>query len=73
MAHELRVCGVDAIVGLDARGFLFGALLAAQLQIAFVPVRKRGKLPGACVAAAYAKEYGEVRASPAARLTTGPL
>jgi len=50
---------IDAVVGLDARGFLFGPLLALRLGAAFVPVRKRGKLPGECVQAAYAKEYGE--------------
>ncbi|KAI5124721.1 hypothetical protein M0805_005359 [Coniferiporia weirii] len=50
---------IDAIVGLDARGFLIGPPLALRLGAAFVPVRKRGKLPGECVQAIYAKEYGE--------------
>ena len=45
--------------GLDARGFLFGPLLALELNAAFVPVRKSGKLPGECVSATYVKEYGE--------------
>ncbi|EFX01177.1 adenine phosphoribosyltransferase 1 [Grosmannia clavigera kw1407] len=49
---------VDVIVGLDARGFLFGPGLALNLGAAFVPVRKRGKLPGPCVTASYEKEYG---------------
>ncbi|KAI9729322.1 MAG: adenine phosphoribosyltransferase [Cirrosporium novae-zelandiae] len=48
----------DIIVGLDARGFLFGTTLALRLGAGFVPVRKRGKLPGECVEAAYEKEYG---------------
>jgi adenine phosphoribosyltransferase len=48
----------DIIVGLDARGFLFGPSLALRLNAAFVPVRKRGKMPGPCVTAAYEKEYG---------------
>ncbi|KAK0734186.1 phosphoribosyltransferase-like protein [Lasiosphaeria miniovina] len=48
----------DVIVGLDARGFLFGPSLALQLNASFVPVRKRGKMPGPCVEAAYEKEYG---------------
>ncbi|KAI0321882.1 adenine phosphoribosyltransferase [Amylostereum chailletii] len=50
---------VDVVVGLDARGFLFGPILALRLGAAFVPVRKRGKLPGECVHAAYEKEYGQ--------------
>jgi adenine phosphoribosyltransferase len=50
--------GVDVVVGLDARGFLLGPWIAAELGAAFVPVRKRGKLPGACVDVSYALEYG---------------
>lgn len=50
---------IDAIVGLDARGFLLGPPLALRLAAAFVPVRKQGKLPGSCVQAVYEKEYGE--------------
>ncbi|RKP14363.1 putative adenine phosphoribosyltransferase [Piptocephalis cylindrospora] len=49
---------VDVVVGLDARGFLFGPALAIHLGAAFVPVRKQGKLPGACTTASYSKEYG---------------
>ncbi len=52
---------IDAIVGLDARGFLLGPPLALRLGAAFVPVRKQGKLPGSCVQAVYEKEYGEVK------------
>lgn len=48
----------DVVVGLDARGFLFGPSLALRLGAAFVPVRKRGKLPGPCETAEYMKEYG---------------
>ena len=48
----------DVVVGLDARGFLFGPSLALKLDASFVPVRKKGKLPGPCVTAAYEKEYG---------------
>ncbi len=48
----------DVIVGLDARGFLFGPGLALRLGVSFAPVRKKGKLPGPCVTAAYEKEYG---------------
>lgn len=47
-----------AILGLDARGFLFGALLAQQLKIPFIMVRKSGKLPPPVVRYDYEKEYG---------------
>jgi adenine phosphoribosyltransferase len=50
---------VDAVVGIEARGFIFGAALAARLSVAFVPVRKPGKLPSAVDRVAYALEYGE--------------
>lgn len=52
---------IDAIVGLDARGFLLGPIIALRLGAAFVPVRKRGKLPGECFSVAYEKEYGKVK------------
>lgn len=51
---------IDVIVGLDARGFLIGPPLALRLGAAFVPIRKKGKLPGDCVQALYEKEYGAV-------------
>lgn len=47
------------IVGLDARGFLFGPTLALELGIGFVPVRKEGKMAGECYRAVYEKEYGK--------------
>ena len=47
------------IVGIDARGFLFGAAVAYKLRLGFVPVRKRGKLPYQTVEFAYALEYGQ--------------
>lgn len=50
---------IDVVVGLDARGFLIGPILAQRLGASFVPVRKAGKLPGKCVQASYAKEYGQ--------------
>ncbi|KAF9452476.1 adenine phosphoribosyltransferase [Macrolepiota fuliginosa MF-IS2] len=49
---------IDVVVGLDARGFLLGPIIALRLGAAFVPVRKQGKLPGECVGAEYVKEYG---------------
>jgi adenine phosphoribosyltransferase len=51
---------IDVIVGLDARGFLLGPIIALRLGAAFVPVRKAGKLPGQCIDATYEKEYGTV-------------
>jgi adenine phosphoribosyltransferase len=50
---------IDKIVGIDARGFLFGAALAYNLGVGFIPVRKAGKLPGKIEAIAYSLEYGE--------------
>ncbi|KAI3324780.1 PRTase-like protein [Xylariaceae sp. AK1471] len=48
----------DIIIGLEARGFLFGPSLALRLNRPFVPVRKKGKMPGACRTVEYTKEYG---------------
>ncbi|KZT58830.1 PRTase-like protein [Calocera cornea HHB12733] len=53
-----RLSSIDVVVGLDARGFLLGPPLALRLHAAFVPVRKKGKLPGECVKVEYEKEYG---------------
>ncbi len=50
---------VDKIVGIDARGFLFGSAVAYELGIGFIPIRKRGKLPYMTEAAKYSLEYGE--------------
>ena len=49
---------LDAIVGADARGFIFGAALAYALEIAFIPVRKPGKLPAETLGVEYELEYG---------------
>ncbi|KAF1376087.1 hypothetical protein PFLUV_G00226980 [Perca fluviatilis] len=53
---------VELIIGLDARGFLFGPLLAQRLGVGFVLVRKKGKLPGSTVSVAYDLEYGKAEA-----------
>lgn len=49
---------VDAVVGIESRGFVFGGALAARLNTSFVPVRKPGKLPAAIDRVAYSLEYG---------------
>jgi adenine phosphoribosyltransferase len=50
---------IDKIVGIDARGFLFGSAVAYELGVGFVPIRKRGKLPYKTEVAKYSLEYGE--------------
>lgn len=50
---------IKKVVGIDARGFVFGGVLAYLLNVGFVPVRKRGKLPHDTISATYALEYGE--------------
>jgi len=50
---------IDYVVGLESRGFLFGPTLALAINAGFVPVRKRGKLPGQTYKAKYSKEYGD--------------
>ncbi len=52
---------VDRVAGIEARGFIFGTAVAYQLGVGFVPIRKRGKLPGEVVGIDYALEYGEDR------------
>ncbi len=50
---------IDKIVGIDARGFLFGSAVAYELSVGFVPIRKKGKLPFRTESASYSLEYGE--------------
>jgi len=57
--ESARPLGIEKVVGIDARGFLFGAAVAYELGVGFVPVRKKGKLPFTCQSAAYTLEYGE--------------
>jgi len=50
--------GIDAVVGIESRGFIFGAAVADRINAGFIPVRKPGKLPSKTVRATYDLEYG---------------
>jgi adenine phosphoribosyltransferase len=58
MAAHYAGAGIEVVVGVESRGFIFGAALAYLLNCGFVPVRKFGKLPGSTVNVEYALEYG---------------
>ncbi|MGN0852183.1 MAG: adenine phosphoribosyltransferase [Kiritimatiellia bacterium] len=58
-ADALAGVAFDIVVGVESRGFIFGAPVAYKLGKAFVPVRKSGKLPGRTISESYALEYGE--------------
>lgn len=59
MLHPYAGMQIDKVVGLEARGFILGGAIAHQLTVGFVPIRKKGKLPGAVISEAYTLEYGE--------------
>lgn len=50
--------GITKVVGIESRGFIMGAMLAARLGAGFVPIRKPGKLPAETIEESYTKEYG---------------
>jgi adenine phosphoribosyltransferase len=58
MAEPYRGQPVDLVVGVESRGFIFGAAVADRLKTGFAPVRKPGKLPSTTRSASYALEYG---------------
>ena len=58
-AQRYADASIDAIAGIDARGFIIGAALAYRLGCGFIPVRKAGKLPFETVCESYSLEYGE--------------
>ena len=59
LLHPYAGMKIDKVVGLEARGFILGGAIAHQLTVGFVPVRKKGKLPGATISQEYHLEYGE--------------
>ncbi len=59
LLHPYAGTPIDKVVGLEARGFILGGAIAHQLSVGFVPIRKKGKLPGKTIEQAYQLEYGE--------------
>lgn len=58
VSEPWRGAGVEVVVGIESRGFIFGAAVAHALGVGFVPARKPGKLPSKTIRADYALEYG---------------
>ncbi|MEM7247886.1 MAG: adenine phosphoribosyltransferase [Acidobacteriota bacterium] len=59
MTEPLREHDVDCVLGMESRGFLFGPLMALELEASFVPLRKPGKLPHDVISESYDLEYGQ--------------
>ena len=59
LLHPYAGAQIDKVAGLEARGFILGGAVAHQLGKGFVPIRKKGKLPGKTIEQAYQLEYGE--------------
>mgnify|MGYP001028952000 CR=1 FL=1 len=58
LLHPYAGASIDKVVGLEARGFILGGALAHQLSVGFLPIRKKGKLPGKTISQDYILEYG---------------
>ena len=61
MSTPFRGSRVNVVAGIEARGFIFGPLIAQQLDVGFVPIRKSGKLPSDVIGVDYDLEYGSDR------------
>jgi len=59
MAEQFKGQKVDVVAGIESRGFIFGGLLAQELKVPFIPIRKAGKLPHQTIKKAFQLEYGE--------------
>lgn len=59
LLHPYAGQPIDKVVGLEARGFILGGAIAHQLSVGFIPIRKKGKLPGNTIEQSYTLEYGE--------------
>ena len=57
-SKRIQDLNIDVIVGVESRGFWFGPAIAQQLNIPFIPIRKKGKLPGETISKTYNLEYG---------------
>jgi len=58
MVEKVKPLNLDALVGIESRGFWFGIMMANQLNIPFIPIRKKGKLPYKTISYSYDLEYG---------------
>jgi adenine phosphoribosyltransferase len=58
IADHFKTRQIDAVAGVEARGFIFGSLIAQKMAIPFIPIRKAGKLPYKKITEEYALEYG---------------
>ena len=59
LCDPFRDISLDAVVGIESRGFIFGGAMAVEMEVGFVPIRKPGKLPAETEREAYTLEYGE--------------
>ena len=58
LAEKFKGLNIDKIAGIESRGFLFGIPLSVKMNVPFIPIRKKGKLPAETVEASYELEYG---------------